>query len=437
MEVVGIARDVTEVRRAEEAIRLSESLRLAKETAEVANHTKSQFLANVSHEIRTPMTAILGLTDLLLEAEAEPDQQRRHLLAIKQNGRFLVDLLSDLLNLTKAEIGTLSVESAACAPDRIVDEVVAALWPRGEARGLALDVRYTTPIPAEVPTDPIRLRQILMNLFSNAIKYTERGEVRLRVSFDEDEPALRFDVSDTGVGLTADEQARIFEPFYQARLHAADGLPGSGLGLAISKRLVEALGGRLEVRSEPGQGSTFSLILPTVPLPDVPRRTRETGETATITQKPRTGRPSAVLPPGTQILLAEDNDANREVISLMLRRTDAKVVVSSNGREAIDRAVAARDAGRPFDVILMDMQMPILDGYAATRELRDLGFQQPILALTAYADDESREECLRFGCDAHLSKPIEWEKLLETIRGHITRHAGASDDPRLDAMASG
>jgi PAS domain S-box-containing protein len=437
VEVVGIARDVTEVRRAEQAIRLSESLRRAKETAEVAIRTKSQFLANVSHEIRTPMTAILGLTDLLLGAEAEPDQQRRHLLAIKQNGTFLVDLLSDLLNLTKAEIGTLSVESAACAPDRIVDEVVAALWPRGEARGLALDVRYTTPIPTEFPTDSIRLRQILMNLFSNAIKYTERGEVRLWVSFDEVEPALRFDVSDTGIGLSADEQARIFEPFYQARLDAADGPSGSGLGLAISKRLAETLGGRIKVCSEPGQGSTFSLILPTGPLSDVPRRTRGPSETANAAQESRTGRPYAVLPPGTRILLAEDNDANREVISLMLRRTDAEVVVSSNGQEAIDRAVAARDAGRPFDVLLMDMQMPILDGYAATRELRNLGFRQPIVALTAYAGDDSREECLRFGCDEHVSKPIDWEKLFETIRRHMARHAGASDGPLLIGSASG
>jgi CheY-like chemotaxis protein len=383
------------------------------------------------------MTAILGLTDLLLGAEADPDQQRRHLLAIKQNGTFLVDLLSDLLNLTKAEIGTLSVENEACAPDRIVDEVVAALWPRGEAKGLALKVRYATPIPAEVPTDSTRLRQILMNLFSNAIKFTARGEVGLQVSFDENEPALRFDVSDTGVGLSADEQARIFEPFYQARLDAADRLPGSGLGLAISKRLAEALGGRLEVCSEPGQGSTFSLILPTGPLPGVPRRTREPGETANATLESRTGRPSAVLPPGTRILLAEDNEANRDVISLMLRRTDAEVVVSSNGQEAIDRAVAARDAGRPFDVLLMDMQMPILDGYAAARELRDLGFRQPIVALTAYAGDEFREECLRFGCDAHVSKPIDWEKLFEMIRRHMAPHAEASDGPRLVGSTSG
>jgi PAS domain S-box-containing protein len=437
VEVVGIARDVTEVRRAEEAIRLAESLRRAKEAAEVANRTKSQFLANVSHEIRTPMTAILGLTDLLLGAEAEPDQQRRHLLAIKQNGTFLVDLLSDLLNLTKAEIGTLRVESEACAPDRIVDEVVAALWPRGEARGLALDVSYTTPIPAEVPTDRTRLRQVLMNLVSNAIKFTERGEVRLRVSYDEDEPALRFDVSDTGIGLSADEQARIFEPFYRARLDAADGPSGSGLGLAISQRLAEALGGRLEVWSEQGQGSTFSVILPTGPLSDVPRRTPAPGETVNAAKEARTGRPSAVLPPGTRILLAEDNDANRDVISLMLRRTDVEVVVSSNGQEAIDRAVAARGAGRPFDIILMDMQMPILDGYAATRELRHLGFRQPIVALTAYAGDDAREECLRIGCDAHVSKPIDWGELLETIGRHMASHAGASDGPLLIGSSSG
>jgi CheY-like chemotaxis protein len=297
--------------------------------------------------------------------------------------------------------------------------------PRAASQGLALGVAYRTPIPATVATDATRLRQILINLVSNAIKFTERGEVGVRVGFDVDESALRFDVTDTGIGLSPEEQARLFEAFYQAMPAARRDPTGSGLGLVISKRLAEALGGRLEVHSEAARGSTFSLILPTVLPLGVALRVPAPGEPyATLEARPIPTEAPSVR--GSRILLAEDNEANRRVITLLLGRVGAELVVAANGRDAIEEAVAARDAGRPFDVILMDMQMPVLDGFEATRKLRDEGFSQPILALTAYASVEDRQECLRFGCDDHLIKPIDSSRLLESISRHVARAGGAS-----------
>jgi PAS domain S-box-containing protein len=427
LDVMSIARDVTEIRRAEETIAQAESLRRAKEAAEVASRTKSQFLANVSHELRTPMTAILGFTDILLGTETDADQRRRHLLAIRQNGEFLLDLITDLLDLTKVEVDKLRIESAPCDPARIVDEVVAALRPRAESRGLAVEVAYTSPIPLTVATDATRLRQILINLVSNAIKFTERGEVRLRIGVTETGSELRFDVSDTGIGLSAEEQARLFEAFYRARSVAARGPSGSGLGLVISKRLAEALGGRLEFQSEPRRGSIFSLVLPIGSGPADQRRMPVPGDVAATTEtRPIPADVPAVL--GTRILLAEDNEASRQVIGLFLEKAGAELVIASNGQEAIDQAIAARDAGQPFDLILMDMQMPVLDGYEATRTLRALGFHQPILALTAYAGDEDRQECLRFGCDDHLSKPIDSSRMLESIAHHLSRRESVVEE---------
>jgi PAS domain S-box-containing protein len=424
VELMGVARDVSEIRRAEEAIRQAEALRRAKETAEISSRTKSEFLANISHEIRTPMTAILGFTDILSETEPEPAEARSHLLAIRQNGRFLLDLVDDLLDLTKVEMGKLRVEQGPCQPAAVVDEVAAALRPRAEARGLRLKVEFDTAIPAVISTDATRLRQILINLVANAIKFTEHGEVRLTVRLDEEAPALEFAVQDTGIGLSAEEQVRIFDPFYQVTPDRVLGSSGSGLGLAISQRLAAALGGRLEVRSKPGWGSTFFLILPTGPLEGIARYRPRTGESG-LHESARPA-PATAAPTGARVLLAEDNDANRRVIALLLKRAGIEPVVASHGEEAIEKAVAARDAGRPFDLILMDMQMPILDGYEATHRLRDMGFRQPIVALTAYASTDDRAECLRFGCDEHVSKPIEWQQLLEVVSRYLSPRGEAS-----------
>ena len=389
VDVMGVAHDVTEIRRAEQTLRDAGSMRQAKESAEAANRMKSEFLANMSHEIRTPMTAVLGFTDILLEAEYDPEARRNYLLAIKQNGMFLLDMINDLLDLTKVEMGKFRVEREPCSVPKVVEEVIASLVSRAAEKGLRLAVLYSSPIPNVIRTHATRLRQILSNLISNAVKFTDHGEVRVTVSFDESSMDMRFDVSDTGIGLSAKEQQHVFEAFYRVTSDGLQGPMGSGLGLAISRTLAGALGGRLEVQSEPGRGSTFSLLLPAGPVTGVEQHTPGQGRSPDAVEGPLSFTQRR-LPLSAKVLLAEDNEPNRFVIRFRLEQAGAEVIVVPNGRDAIEKALAAQGSGRPFDVVLMDMQMPILDGYEATRQLRGEGFRQPILALTAYASPENR-----------------------------------------------
>jgi PAS domain S-box-containing protein len=392
--------------------------------AESAYRAKSEFLAAFSHELRTPLTTMLGLVDMVMEGVAcatGAPTCLRELRAIQQNGRFLLDVANELLDLSKYEAGKLQAALRPCAPEQVVAEVTTALRPRVESKGLALSVEYATPIPATIETDALRLRQILVNLLSNAIKFTERGWIRVRIAFDTTtagRPELVFEVSDSGIGITEADQARLFEPFFRAAAPESDPeTVGTGLGLAISRRMAELLGGRLSVRSRPGQGSTFTLALPVDPARGLklilPREQR--GEEAPTTMTTIASLPTI----RGRILLAEDNDSNRRVVGLRLMQIGAEVVTVANGREAIDAVRAAEEQGTPFDLVLMDLQMPVLDGYEATRQLRDLGFRQPIVAMTAHARAEDREECLRFGCDDHISKPLDWDQLRLLLAKYI------------------
>jgi CheY-like chemotaxis protein len=286
-----------------------------------------------------------------------------------------------------------------------------------------LAIQATTPIPATIYSDTTRVYQILINLLGNAIKFTDKGEVRLDVrliSEGRGSPRLEFVVSDTGIGMTQEQLARLFQPFAQADHSITERFGGTGLGLSVSKRLANLLGGDIRVQSEPGRGSTFVFELPTGPLDNVPLvQTIEPRPTAV--QAP--ANTSIRLDRSTRVLLAEDGPDNQRLISLILRKAGAEVSTVENGQAAVETAMDALHKGTPFDVVLMDMHMPVLDGFAAVRQLRQAGYAHPIIALTAEAMRDDRNKCLSAGCDDYASKPIQRDVLLALVAHAASRRA--------------
>jgi PAS domain S-box-containing protein len=423
-------RDITDRKRAEAEL-LETNRRLAEATgranamaaqAETANVAKSEFLANMSHEIRTPMTAILGFADMLLEYEdtgAAPAGQLEAINTIKSNGEHLLRIINDILDLSKIEAGKMTVERITCAPCDIVADATSLIGVRARAKGLPLNVAYESPIPETILTDPVRLRQILVNLLANAVKFTECGAVSLTAHLldNGDDPRLQFDITDTGIGMTAEQAARVFQPFTQADAATTRRFGGTGLGLTISRRLARMLGGDVVlVQTQSGVGTHFRLTVATGPLAGV--RTLANPASATTLGHDSRSKPDS--PParrldGARILLAEDGPDNQRLIAHVLRKAGALVTVVENGNLACDAALRARDAGTPFRAVLMDMQMPVMDGYEATRLLRRAGYSGAIIALTAHAMAEDREKCVRAGCDDYASKPIDRSSLVETL----------------------
>ncbi|MBI3203533.1 MAG: response regulator [Myxococcales bacterium] len=386
-------------------------------SANEANQAKTEFLANMSHEIRTPLTAVLGYADLLLDLNVSESDRLNYVQTIRRNGEHLLELLSDILDLSKIEAGKLDIETVACSPAQILVDVASLMRPRALMKGLDFVLEFATPIPETVRSDPTRVRQVLMNLVSNAVKFTQTGEVRLvaRSSSPTDEsPLLQIDVVDHGIGMTAVQVGKLFQPFTQADASTTRRFGGTGLGLAISKRLIEMMGGNIEVASRLGHGSTFSVRVPTGPLAGVPM----------VAELEEAGPPpKATDVPGVRcegrVLLAEDGHDNQILLSTHLRRAGAEVAIAGNGREAVEQALAGLAEGRPFSVILMDMQMPELDGYGATAKLRSKGYSGWIVALTAHAMATDRERCLAAGCDDYLTKPINRDLLLSTVHRYL------------------
>jgi signal transduction histidine kinase/ActR/RegA family two-component response regulator len=403
------------------------ALASAKAAAERANQAKSDFLANMSHEVRTPLTSILGFGDLLAEQLPETAASREGLDAIRRNGRHLLAVINDILDLSKIEAGRMTVETISCSPILLAREVVEILRERAAIKRLHLGIAIDGRVPAIIESDPLRLRQILLNLTGNAIKFTTEGSVTIRLGHDQAKSQLLVDVIDTGAGLTDEQAARLFVPFTQgdrsiARLHG-----GTGLGLTISNKLAELLGGNVTVLQTGPSGSTFRVriatgemaansdfvtelrSLPADPLPSEGRVEFGTDS-----------RPLA----GARILLAEDGPDNQRLLSFLLKRAGATVELAADGQRAVECALAARADGRAFHLILMDIQMPIMDGFAATRRLRSEGVTQPILALTAHAMEGDRLACLEAGCDGYASKPIDRTELIDTCRRLIGMAAG-------------
>lgn len=401
-------------------------LREAKDVAETANRVKSRFLANMSHELRTPMTAILGFTDILLGGETK-EGMTEVCQIIKRNGEHLLTVINDILDLSKIEAGKQDLEVERCSPRQLVADVIGTMQVQADAKGLLMSVEYGSDIPLEIATDPVRLRQVLVNLVGNAIKFTEMGSIRVVLQRDAESDGcgrLRFDVIDTGIGIADEHIAMLFQPFSQVDTSAQRRFGGTGLGLAISKRLAMMLGGEITVSSVSGNGTTFSVTIAMLPLDDV-QSSKQSTDVNELSATVEGDYPKL----NCRVLLAEDGLDNQRLIKFLLRKAGAEVTVVENGKKAVEHAIHNGKTDGTFDLILMDMQMPVMDGYEATHKLRAMGYRGPILALTAHAMREDRQKCLDAGCDDYVTKPVDRRAMLQQVSKYTT--GSRSKEPQL------
>jgi PAS domain S-box-containing protein len=408
-----------------QAQEVAAELQRAKEAAEAGSRLKTEFLANMSHEIRTPMMAILGYTDLLRENTQDPADREQSLRIIQRNGEHLLAVINDILDLSKIEAGHMVVETVHFNPFTVVMEAASLVRPRARDKDITFQVMSQGEIPAVIQGDPVRLRQILINLLGNAVKFTKQGGVRLLVKMASDpqdeNPILRFDVVDTGIGMSDEESAKLFQPFTQADSSTTRKFGGTGLGLAISRRLALRLGGDIRVKSRPRRGSVFSLTIATGPL-DRSQMVVHPDTDLDEVERAEAEAERELRLRGGRILLAEDGLDNQRLITTILEREGLEVDIAENGRIAVHKAMLAWRAEQPYDVILMDMQMPELDGYGATARLRQSGYTAPIVALTAHAMSGDREKCLSVGCNDFASKPIDRRRLIKMIGYFLQKH---------------
>jgi signal transduction histidine kinase/ActR/RegA family two-component response regulator len=411
-------RDITALRQA------ADSLAQARDAAEAANHAKSRFLANMSHEIRTPMTAILGFADLLRDAHATSANRDVWIETIRRNGNHLLALINDILDVSIIEAGQMTIERLTFQFQPAIDDLIQTMQERAAAKGLTLTVHRQNGVPDVLYSDPTRFRQILLNLLSNAIKFTEAGGIEVVFKMTR-EKLLCIDVIDTGIGLAPHQRARLFQPFTQGDTSTTRKFGGTGLGLAITKRLAQMLGGDVQVSSTEGKGSTFTVTVQATPPAGTQQESAEQQCAPAATDAPALA--------GLRILLAEDGEDNQELINLHLTFAGAQVTLVENGVQACTAALTALKTGQPFDLILMDMQMPEMDGYEATSHLRSHGYAAPIVALTAHVMSGDREKCLAAGCDDFLGKPIDPAMLVNTAARMARSSTTAPIEVRLSA----
>jgi signal transduction histidine kinase/CheY-like chemotaxis protein/HPt (histidine-containing phosphotransfer) domain-containing protein len=407
-------------RRTQEIVQVNRQLSQERDRAEGASRAKSAFLANMSHEIRTPMTAIVGYADLMLEPDQTLSDRQDCLQVIRRNSRHLLDLINDILDISKIEAGKMTTEPVPTNLPELLADLISLMRPRATAKGLAFALDSAGAVPTRIATDPLRLRQVLMNLLSNAIKFTQAGEIRLRVSVEaiDGRRLLRFDIRDTGIGIADEQMSKLFQSFSQADESMTRRFGGTGLGLVISQRLAQLLGGGISVTSRIGQGSTFTVRIDPGALDGCEM---VAGLTEAILPRPQYQPQSAQVKLTGRILLVEDGPDNQRLITLHLNRAGAATDIAENGRIGVERVLRASADGSPYDLILMDMQMPELDGYGATSQLRGRGITVPIIALTAHAMADDREKCISAGCTDYLTKPIEKTQLLQTVAAYLLK----------------
>lgn len=410
----GTCVDSTESHRRQRIEREREQERLEKELARNSAEAKSQFLANMSHEIRTPLSAIIGYGETLMEPGLDDQEKRNSAETVVRSGRHLLELVNDILDHSKIDANKLDVDVVSVNLPELLDEIRAFFAPRAREKGLDFNILCEFPLPEHIQTDPTRLRQVIINLCGNALKFTEKGSISLSIRCDREPQMLVARVVDTGIGMKPEQIDRLFDPFAQGSAAISRQYGGTGLGLSISRRLAEMLGGSIRVSSTYGEGSEFELSIRTGDIEKV-HFLRDASE---LSQRRRT-MPMVVAPRlSGRILCAEDNDVNRRLVSLLVDRTGAELVHVGNGAEALELAIK-----EPFDLVLMDIQMPVMNGRDATAALREAGVNTPVIALTANVMSEDIADYRLAGCNEHLAKPIDKQRFYEVLARYLKVHA--------------
>lgn len=408
----------------------TKQLEIATNEAVQANNSKSIFLANISHEIRTPLTAIIGFSDALYDANLTNKEREDAINTINSSGKHLLTIINDILDLSKVEADKIELEQIETSPFEIIHEVKSIIQNQAREKGLYLNIDYSFPLPKTIVSDPVRLKQILLNLCGNAIKFTSFGGITLKVNCDCIREVMIFKIIDTGIGLNETQQKRIFNAFEQADSTTTRKYGGTGLGLSLSKSLAECLGGNITVSSTPEVGSCFTLSVSTGSL-DESNFIHHLDEPAQFKSNDRESLNKQFS--GT-VLLVEDNRENQKLVSLYLKRTGVSVTLASNGEEAVNLTL-----DNHYDLILMDIHMPVMSGIEAVKILRARDYKGPIAALTANAMQEGVTNCLEAGCDTFLSKPIDLDafwSVLNTYLGDTNRLTGVEENSKLKPIIS-
>jgi signal transduction histidine kinase/CheY-like chemotaxis protein len=420
----------------------------AQRSVKRAERAKSEFLINISHELRTPMTAILGFADLLLEdgnLALAPDSRLEHLHTLKRNAKSLMETLSDLFDLSQLEAGEVNVCCEIVSLRDLIEGISSEMLDVAASSGIGLDLAYLGKLPAQIQTDPRRLRQILVNLIGNAIKFTDEGGVRVSIQLVTDaldRPKLRIEVADTGQGMSPEALERIFDPFAQADGSLTRHFGGAGVGLALARGLAELMGGELEAESIEGRGSVFRLTVDPGSLEGAEHLEMSTAEDEVADSLGSGDTPRQLLEQAgeletpAKILYVEDAEDNQRLVGFILQKAGIEVTCADDGSAGVALALASRAAQQPFDLILMDLQMPVMDGYAATRKLRTAGWEGPIIALTAHSVDKEKDLSHEAGCDGFATKPIQRVELLKLVAEHLRKHREETDPPTLPGAES-